>query len=127
MIVQVPLSRSGKSGLSVVCTPVSDSGFHESAGSGGSRLTATNLTEFDNLQRQVSRKDKPRSPLHGRASPLSDDLTSLRPSSPSACLGLVSCMCHIGCLPWRHELSMRAYQREHYPVICARVRMLMWL
>ena len=64
--VQVPLSRSGKSGLSVACTPVSDGGYFESGGSGGSRLTANNLTEFDNLQRQVSRKDKPRSPLHGK-------------------------------------------------------------
>ena len=65
VVVQIPLSRSGKSGLSVTCTPVSDAGFFESEGSAGSRLTASNLTEFDNLQRQVSRKDKPRSPLHG--------------------------------------------------------------
>ncbi len=69
LVLQVPLSRSGKSGLSATCTPVSDAGFLGSGGSGGSRLTASNLTEFDGLQRQVSRKDKPRSPLHGTPSP----------------------------------------------------------
>ena len=67
MAAQVPLSRSGKSGLSVTCTPVGDAGNFDSRGSAGSRLTASNLTELESLQRQISRKDKPRSPLHGEA------------------------------------------------------------
>ena len=46
-------------------TPVADMSYYGSAGSVGSRLTASNLTEFDALQRQMSRKDRPRSGLHG--------------------------------------------------------------
>ena len=46
-------------------TPVAEMGYYESAGSMGSRLTASNLTEFDALQRQMSRKDRPRGGLHG--------------------------------------------------------------
>lgn len=54
-----------RSGLSQMGTPVADMSHYGSAGSVGSRLTASNLTEFDALQRQMSRKDRPRSGLHG--------------------------------------------------------------
>ena len=54
-----------RSGLSQMGTPVAEMSYYESAGSIGSKLTASNLTEFDALQRHMSRKDRPRSGLHG--------------------------------------------------------------
>ncbi len=52
--------------MSQLSTPVAEMGSFESAGFMGSLLTASNLTEFDALQRQMSRKDRPRSSLHGK-------------------------------------------------------------
>ena len=64
-------SRSGRSGLSQHCSPGTEDPSLGSAGLAASRLTATNLTEFDALQRQISRKDRPRSGVHGETSCLS--------------------------------------------------------
>ena len=63
-------SRTGRSGLSQPVTATDDPSLG-SAGLAASRLTATNLTEFDALQRQISRKDRPRSGVHGETSCLS--------------------------------------------------------
>lgn len=68
--VQHVHSRSGRSGLAQQCSPATatDDPLLSSAGLAASRLTATNLTEFDALQRQISRKDRPRSGVHGESS-----------------------------------------------------------
>ena len=71
--VQHVHSRSSRSGLAQHCSPATttDDPSLGSAGLAASRLTATNLTEFDALQRQISRKDRPRSGVHGETSCLS--------------------------------------------------------
>ena len=68
--VQHVHSRSSRSGLAQHCSPATatDDPSLGSAGVAASRLTATNLTEFDTLQRQISRKDRPRSGVHGETS-----------------------------------------------------------
>lgn len=73
LAVQHVQSRSGRSGLSQHCSPATgtDGPSPGSAGFAAMRLTATNLTEFDALQRQISRKDRPRSGLHGEPACLS--------------------------------------------------------
>jgi len=76
------------SGMSQVRTPMSDTGCFQSAGSVGSRLTATNLTEFENQQRQISRKDRTRSTLHGECPTIAQSLPD------AACDDSASRRCH---------------------------------